>query len=398
MRIFHRVALLVASGGLGVYAAGSGHKITRSITTPVVTPPVIQCPDDYRPEANKCVRQIVQPLVPTCTEGILQPDQTCLIILPPQKLCPPEFVLSGGGCMRSATAPAALSCPPEFVFEPGHKKSASICTRATQGPAVNVCPPGALTTPEGCVVESIVLPAITCPEGTLLQGQVCIRLERYECQPALTGNKHKNKRLLQAVDDTEALERYYSGGLDGEGNADQRQLGHTPKKIKAIDNDYVAISIVGQQCERRIAVPPLLQCPFNSVLLGRECVTTAVVSPIVGPPAINVETAPPVASCPPTFAPCGGFKVSKKHPHECCSAEEAPFTFGCPNGFVFSADTCQAFRPAELICANTGFSKHKHRSECIRTQYVEPIITYTAQISCVGQDCNGKQKHQHHNY
>lgn len=378
-------------------AAGSfGHKGVKAIATPAAVPPIITCPEGFLPEANKCVRQVVQPLIPTCIEGILQPDNSCLILIPPTRLCPPEFASVGLNCIRSATAPAALSCPHDFIFEPGYKKSASVCTRAIQGPPIGICPQGSIQRPDGCAREHSILPAMICPEGSILNGQVCINTARYDCAPSLPISKHNHKRMLAERADPHTVANPLSLEGDVDGFADARELGHGVKKIKHVATEIVNVAIVSQECERRTILPPIFQCPTGGVLLGRECIIVDLLPPIAGPPTINVETAPPTATCPPAFAPCGGFKVNKKHPHECCSSQEAPAAIGCIAGFMQVGDTCQAFRPAELVCAAAGFSKHKHRAECQRTQYVEPIITYTTQLTCAGNDCAGKQKHGHH--
>lgn len=378
---------IVATLQVTLASAGiKGSKKPVVATTTELAPADVHCPEGFHPDGPRCFRQVVQPLIPVCPEGILQPDHSCLILAPPFRVCPPEYANHLNTCTRTATAPATLSCPPGFLFEPGHKKTSSICTKVVEGPPGTVCPPGSIQTPGGCIVESVVLPAMSCPENTILTGQACVSVVPADCVPAL-GTKHGKKRVLEAVEDYEA----------DENDLITRQLGHAPKKVKHVDGKHSELAVVAQQCERRTVLPPILQCPPNSVLLGRECVISTVVPAVAGPGQVAVETAPPVATCPANFSPCGGGKHAKKTPYECCLTEEAPSTLGCQNGFVPKGDICQAFRPAEMVCAESGYRKHAHKPECVRTQYVDPIIHFTADIQCVGPECIGAHmKHAGH--
>eukprot|EP01054_Gregarina_sp_Poly1_P009750 Gregarina_sp_Poly_1__9749@NODE_620_length_7097_cov_138_674395_g475_i0_p3_GENE_NODE_620_length_7097_cov_138_674395_g475_i0NODE_620_length_7097_cov_138_674395_g475_i0_p3_ORF_typecomplete_len374_score24_06Tme5_EGF_like/PF09064_10/0_54Tme5_EGF_like/PF09064_10/1_2e03Tme5_EGF_like/PF09064_10/8_8e03_NODE_620_length_7097_cov_138_674395_g475_i051066227 len=354
---------------------GGGNK--KHNTLPAMPPPIPQfiCPEGFVMEDSRCAKHLTQPLVPVCSEGILQADNTCLIILPPGRTCPPDMVLVGGTCIRTFTAPAAMECPPGFTYEPGFKKSTSVCVKPIMLPPPMICPPGAAADGEVCIVENIVLPALSCPSGTTLTGNACMRTEVYECGQLGPGGKKHGGRWLEETDREIVV---YDGPVDTYAREDflgasgQRMLGK--KGFPRTPADMFEVTVVGQQCERRTLVPPMLNCPAGATLIGRECVASSIIPRIPGEPLVSVETLPPTASCPPRFVPCGSGHKQKKGGIDCCSQDEAPFVLGCPAAFSLVGGTCQSFRPADFICAQPGFTKHKHKSECVAIEYHVPVL------------------------
>eukprot|EP01053_Blabericola_migrator_P000702 Blabericola_migrator_1__701@NODE_1174_length_5213_cov_40_985037_g798_i0_p1_GENE_NODE_1174_length_5213_cov_40_985037_g798_i0NODE_1174_length_5213_cov_40_985037_g798_i0_p1_ORF_typecomplete_len390_score49_48_NODE_1174_length_5213_cov_40_985037_g798_i028434012 len=380
--IFMLQSLPVQGGGSG------GAKKHAGIVSPLLPAPipVLTCPEGFEMEDGRCARHLIQPLVPVCPEGILQPDNTCLLIVPPGRNCPPDMVLVGGTCIRTTTAPAMLECPPDFQFEPGYKKSTSVCIKPIVLPPPMVCPPG--SAPEGdlCLVENIIMPALSCPAETILTGNACMKIERYECNKMVGLIGGKKARWLEGIDRDDEIV-VYDGPVDlayddmfdldifdtvGDELADPRQLGG--RKGHKYPQNYVEIAVVGQQCEQRSLIPPIMNCPEGSTLIGRECITSTTVTRTAGAPLMSVETIPPLQICPSGFAKCGGAHKTKRTGHDCCAVEEAPFALGCPAAFNLVNDICQSFRPAEYVCTQPGFVKHKHKSECISVEYHVPVV------------------------
>ncbi|EZG43841.1 putative oocyst wall protein [Gregarina niphandrodes] len=378
---------------LAVAAAVSANKLDKkgSYTSAVAAGmPIISCPEGYTQEGNRCAKQLIQPQIATCQEGVLQPDNTCLIIQGPLKICPADYVAIGNGCSRTRTAAATLSCPMGYAFEPGHKKAGGVCTK-TETVAQWGCPGGTIQQGDICVSEHRVVANIQCPEGTLAQGLSCIHSEIYDCTtgPAYVHKHetHGHKRVL--AEDYEEFDL----GFEFDESAVEREL----KKLKGVTNVYPQeqISVVQQKCERRVSVNPLVSCP-KGTLVGRECVYAEQQSMVPISPAVNLQTAAPTATCPGGYSPCATGK--KKVSSDCCATEETPVHYQCPGGFSLQGDLCQAVRQADWICSTPGYTKHKHHNQqCVQTQYVEPTITYSTQVTCVGKECTeAKVKHSGH--
>ena len=121
--------------------------------------------------------------------------------------------------------------------------------------------------------------------------------------------------------------------------------------------------------------------------MGRQCVSFERYPKKEIRPILTVESRAAMATCPPNFAPCG--TQNRKHPStDCCSTSEVRPVLTCSAGFELVGNECRAKHDAEFTCAEPGFARDFLLDQCVMTQYMEPTITYQAQIQCQGANCN----------